>query len=112
MSLTLAVKLITSPLVSFIVMFWEKVADVESFKVKLKYLTNPDILTIICPKLNPVASVTFAVMFMMSLTVMFVKDLFNVAFIIGFTVSMVKLIVTFALGAAPEILSNKLTFRM
>jgi len=90
-SFTLAVKLITSPLVSFIVMFWEKVAVVVSFNEKLKYLTNPDILTIIWPKLNPVASVTFTVILITSLTVIFVNDLFNVAFIIGTVASKEKL---------------------
>src|SRR3989338_4067084 len=92
-SFTLAVKFITLPLVTFIVMFWLNWAEVASFNEKLKYCLYPDMFTIICPKLNPFTSVAFAVMFITSLTVRLVNDLFKVAFTIGNVVSIVKLAV-------------------
>src|SRR3989338_4956248 len=90
-SLTLAVKLITLPLVTFIVTFWENWAEVP-VKEKLKSLLKPEMFTITWPKLRFCMSVALADKLMISLTVIFVIDLLRVAFIIGKVVSIVKLI--------------------
>ena len=73
---------ITSPLIELMVIFWLNWASVP-LKEKLKILTNPDMLTSICPNDKPVSSVALTVMLIMSLTVMFDNVLFKVAFTIG-----------------------------
>src|SRR3989338_9069693 len=80
-SLTIAVKLITQG-EQLTVIFWLNSADVP-LKLKLKYLTKPVSLTIICPKLNPTTSVAFPVRLMISLSSTNCADLLKVAFITG-----------------------------
>src|SRR3989338_2453084 len=102
-SLTLAVKLITLPLVTFIVTFWENWAEVP-VKEKLKNLLKPLMFTMTWPKLRFCMSVALADILMMSFTVMFVNDLFKVEFIIGKVVSIVKLIERLACMSTPSLM--------
>src|SRR3989338_6374505 len=107
-SFVLAVKFITSPLVTFIVTFWENWAEVPG-KEKLKNLLKPLMFTMTWPKLRFCMSVALADMLMISFTVMFVIVLFNVVFIIGTIVSIVKLIERLACMSTPSLM---LTFNM
>ena len=94
-SLTLTVKFIALPADTFIVIFWEKVADVAPPKEKLNILLKPEIFTIICPKLNPVSSVALAVRLMTSRFSMPVRDLLRVPLITGRIISTTVIIVSF-----------------
>src|SRR3989338_4057962 len=93
-SLTLAVKLITLPLIKYIVMFWENFAADALSKEKLKNLLAPVSLTIMVPLLSPILSVVLAVKLITSLILMFVNDLFKEAFTIGGVQSTVNVLFT------------------